>query len=194
MTEPYYVDKKFRSHWSARIRDPTPRHFFPVAQPAVPMTRERAPIPEPVEVPKRERMNGPPPGADVKFNIRDRYNDWRGYIAGDGSCYNNVGDVIGYIEGDDAGSVTEDFLGTINADNQVSNALDDVVARLDPGRVTIHTVPDDDLWAEIDNSGCVKAGEDVSYCGQFEGFTFHDMKIITLYLVLIDPNMLNPEG
>ena len=58
----------------------------------------------------------------------------------------------------------------------------------------IRTSPDDDLWAEMDNTGCITAGECVSYCGQFEGFTYHDMTIIGLYLVLIDPNMLNPEG
>merc|ERR1711934_503181 len=106
--KPYYAQDKFRSHWSARIKDPCPRNFFPVAMPAVPMKRAPVPIPEPPKVEKRELMTGPPPGADVKFNIRDRYNDWRGYISGDGSCFNNMGQVIGYIEGNTAGSVDEE--------------------------------------------------------------------------------------
>ena len=48
-------------------------------------------------VEQKERLKGPPEGADVKLNIRDRYNDYRGYISGDGSCYNNVGDIIGRV-------------------------------------------------------------------------------------------------
>ena len=36
-------------------------------------------------------------------------------------------------------------------------------------------------------SGCL------SYLGQFEGFTYHSLSIVALYLLLIDTGMLNKE-
>ena len=37
------------------------------------------------------------PKVDVWINIIDRYKDYRGCIAQDGTCYNAAGEVIGYI-------------------------------------------------------------------------------------------------
>jgi len=44
--------------------------------------------------------------------------------------------------------------------------------------------------AELDNAGCC-TGHSGTYIGQFEGFTFHDMKTVALYLILVDPAMYN---
>ncbi|MDP2437959.1 MAG: hypothetical protein Q8P67_19630 [archaeon] len=38
------------------------------------------------------------PQVDIYINIIDRYKDYRGCIAQDGTCYNAAGDVIGYMD------------------------------------------------------------------------------------------------
>ena len=55
-------------------------------------------MPPPVKV-DQEVLTSPPPEAleDGALNILDRYNNYRGYIAADGTCYNNKQEVIGYI-------------------------------------------------------------------------------------------------
>ena len=44
--------------------------------------------------------------------------------------------------------------------------------------------------AEVDKRGCV-SGHSGSYLGQFHPFSYHDMKLLGLYLMLIDPGMLS---
>ena len=48
----------------------------------------------------------------------------------------------------------------------------------------------DRIVAELTHSG-VCTGHAGSYLGEFEGFSFNQMKIVALYLMLVDPGMLN---
>lgn len=100
------MTQKHRSHWTARIQDPSlnPFRFLPTPAPSKPISK----IKEPQVVQHVERETTPPtcardPGA---FCILDRYNDYRAYISPDGTCTNNANQVLGYLNMDsfEAGS------------------------------------------------------------------------------------------
>merc|ERR1712100_981580 len=134
--------QKHRSHWTARIQDPSlnPHRFLPTPVPSRPISKIVAP-PQVVEV-KRETQ--PPtcardPGA---FCILDRYNDYRAYISPDGTCTNNANQIIGYINIDssEAGSTEQEFLGSVNPDWQVEDDEDVYIGEIDPGRALLLTI------------------------------------------------------
>lgn len=187
---------RFRSHWTPEIKGPNPQHFLPVPPPQQPKQRD-VPPPEPQPVTK-ERLTEPPPEAyaDGCLIIRDRYNDYRAYISADGTCTNNAQEILGYIEmsSGEAGSAEGQYLGCLKigtTDDQyyVEDSLDEVFGLLDIGKATL-SYGNGTTVAEVDNAGCLK-GHMLSYLGQFEGFTFHDLKKIALYCFLIDPGILN---
>merc|ERR1711934_246900 len=181
------ADTRFRGAWSPQIANPHVKSFLPTAPPAIPAPAKAEDAPAPPPYKAGDKKNGPPDDAEVSFNIRDRYNNWRGYIAKDGSCFNNTWQLIGYIEGHQAGSINSEYLGQVTEDWHIEDSNDKIVALIDPGRAIIREMSQNDIICEMDKSGCIKAGENLTYLGQFEPFTFHDMKIIGLYLLLIDP-------
>jgi len=139
-------------------------------------------------------QSSPPDDADVLLRIVDRMRDYRSCITKDGTCYNNQGQIIGYIEGgESAGSVEMAFLGDIQeAVSGNWNIRDDsetVVGEIDPGKATVIDAKGSTV-AELTNAGeCT--GHAGTFIGQFYGFSFNEMKIIGLYLMLIDPGMMN---
>ena len=129
------------------------------------------------------------------MRIDDRYSNYRGYIAADGACYNNRDQVIGYVNADsgEAGSSQLEFLGRVvrgvSGDwLEVVDDMDELCGLVDLGKGYIqdHTRT---TVAEIDKRGCV-SGHSGSYLGQFSPFTYHEMKLVVLYSMLIDPGML----
>eukprot|EP01102_Stenamoeba_stenopodia_P008245 TRINITY_DN2352_c0_g1_i1.p1 TRINITY_DN2352_c0_g1~~TRINITY_DN2352_c0_g1_i1.p1 ORF type:complete len:222 (-),score=42.96 TRINITY_DN2352_c0_g1_i1:119-730(-) len=186
-----HPDVKFRGHWSPSIRSPTYQPFLPIAPPQKPKVKNQSPAAPPVV--GKKALTQPPSGAyeDGALNIWDRYNNWRGYIAPDGTCYNNCNDVIGYINeaAGEAGSVDCEFLGLIRSDYVIENNLAQKCGTLDPGRAYIKN------WNDVTVAEMLKTGEcnghNGTHLGQFHGFDFHRMKLIALYLLLIDPGMLN---
>jgi hypothetical protein len=121
--------------------------------------------------------------------------DYRSCVAEDGTCYNNLGDVIGYLNFQElqVGSVSEMFLGDLienKFDNvcQVRDDEEEVVGYLDLGTRTIRDRQGGTV-ADFESGGIIKHSNG-TYLGQFEGAKgFHDMKEMTLYLLLIDPGM-----
>eukprot|EP01095_Lingulamoeba_sp_RSL-Kostka_P001559 TRINITY_DN1222_c0_g1_i1.p1 TRINITY_DN1222_c0_g1~~TRINITY_DN1222_c0_g1_i1.p1 ORF type:complete len:193 (-),score=64.76 TRINITY_DN1222_c0_g1_i1:45-623(-) len=187
-----YDNIKFRSNWAPTIADPKFVSFVPICAPAIPRPKKANAKPKQVYVPdESNKVDGPPD--DAVFTILDRYNDYRSCIKEDGSCYNNCNQLIGFIDFDSycAGSINDEFLGTINSDYQIIDCNDEVIGKLDPGRATIHNDSGSTI-VSMDNTGTVK-GNDHSYLGQFEGFTYHDMCTITLYMVFIDAGMIAAE-
>ena len=182
---------KFRSHWCARIRDPTVKHYW-LPTPPPPTAQEAIPEYEPEA---KEVMEEAPRGADVKFNVLDRMRNFRAFISSDGTCTNNAGDITGYINLDshEVGTVDMAFLGFCKEglDNQVEvmDATDELVGIIDLGLGTLKT-PQGTTVVEIHNSGEV-FGHGSSFLGQFEGFTFKDMRTIALYMMLVDSGMVN---
>lgn len=184
-------ERKFRSNWAPRILDPTPKSF-------VPFPRSRY---EEVEVKPVETLPEAPaemtevefPVADALLNILDRANDYRAYISKDGACYDRWNQVMGYIDLDEhtTGSPDLEFWGSL--EQQMGNECvimdkdDNQIGKLDMGRAYISTENGSTI-AELDNTGAV-TGHAGTYCGQFEGFTYHQMKIIALYLLIIDAGM-----
>jgi len=137
-----------------------------------------------------------PPDAALEsgaLNILDRNHDYRGYISVDGTCFNNRGKIIGYVSDSEAGSSDEQFLGELKVQMpDLCFLFDDKnnrVGELDLGKTTIKD-ENDVTVCEINNAGeCY--GNKSTFLGQFEGMTYHDMKKISLYLLLIDIGMLN---
>eukprot|EP00033_Pygsuia_biforma_P001172 GCRY01001333.1.p1 GENE.GCRY01001333.1~~GCRY01001333.1.p1 ORF type:complete len:203 (+),score=40.00 GCRY01001333.1:153-761(+) len=192
------LGKKHRTRWNPRVPDPKPQHFFlPTAIPLRPATKETPIAYVKVEEAPKEVLTTPPPEAlvDGAFCIRDRMNDYRGYISPDGQCFNNCSECIGFIEVDsgEAGSSEMEFLGSVvpgNAPDELFalNAAEEMVATVDLGRALVRDMQGATL-CEFSNAGEVK-GNWGSYLGQFEPFSYHDLKAMAMYLTLIDPGML----
>lgn len=154
-----------------------------------------APPPLPVQEKVRDRMYGPPPGIDVAFTVLDREKNYRSCIAKDGTCIDNYGDVFGYLNFDslEAGSVSENYLGNI-VENQFNNVVqvrdeeDELVGYLDMGTRSIKDRSNGTV-ADFESGGKLKHPNG-TYLGEFEGARgYHNMRELTLYLVLLDPGM-----
>ena len=159
-------------------------------------------VEEPVEElaaePEGDLLEDPPRDADVLCTIRDRNGNYRGYIAKDGECRNNRDTLLGFIneESGQCGTADEEYLGCIsdqsafnNSDCVIEDAIDEKCGTLDMGTGYIKDF-NDRIVAELTHSG-VCTGHAGSYLGEFEGFSFNQMKIVALYLMLVDPGMLN---
>jgi len=183
---------KFRGMWSPNIRVPNWQPFLPTAPPQKPKVVNACPAAVPV-VTKKKVLTGPPPEAQKEgcMNIWDRMKHWRGYIDAEGTCYNNVLDIIGYINQDsgEAGSADSEYLGRLRPDWVIENNLEQVVGYLDSGRAYVKDYQETTV-AEVKATGEV-AGHMVSHIGQFHGFNYHRLNTIALYLLLIDPGMLS---
>jgi len=120
----------FRGNWVPTIDRPVGKfgafQFLPVPPPQEP---RKKPAPAavvvveeeevvaaeepPQEEPPGELMTGPSPDWDVLFVVFDREKNYRACIAKDGTCYNNVGQILGFINRDtnECGSASEMYLG-----------------------------------------------------------------------------------
>jgi len=181
----YRPDQKFRGNWSPQIANPNPPKFFKVAP--VPRPAAKTPAPPPPPPPQRPVLTGP--DRPCKFTIRDRMNDYRGCITEDGECYNNAGTLIGFVAEPEAGNPDNEFLGLIRSDEVIENAIGQPIGTLDPGRAYIIDQNGSTI-CEMQGTGEVR-GHAGTYLGQFEGFDYHDMRTVALYMLLIDPGMLS---
>jgi len=186
-------EKHFRSNWAPQLHKPMKQPFLPTPPPQAPKIKK-----EQVELVSTERIKRAPAEALAAgvVNINDRNNDYRGYIAEDGTCVNNLNEVIGYINKDsyECGSSDERFLGFGKEgvmDNifEIYDNLDELVGTLDLGTAVLKD-GNRKIIGEIEGTGECK-GHWGSYLGRFNGFSFKEMRIIALYLILIDPGMLN---
>ena len=147
------------------------------------------PKPTPVEEKKKEPLAMPV--ASALLNIRDRNKDYRSFIEKDGTCKDVYGKILGFINIDslDCGSPNEEFWGAMQADGAVFDRNDDKIGEVN---LEIGSVIDasGSTVAELTNAGEVQ-GHAGMYVGQFEGFTYKQMKIIALYLLIIDCGMMD---
>jgi len=188
-------ETRFRGGWSPSVRDPSQFafKFLPTAPAQKPRVAKAAPPPEPEPIKALQVLSDAPPEATARgaLNILDRYRNYRGYISAEGTCYNNVGQIIGYIDAGSGqvGSSDQEYLGWIRQDNVIEDAVEAKLGEIDLGRAYIKNTNGSTI-AELDNTGSV-TGHAGTFLGQFEGFTYHQMKVIGLYLFLVDPGMLN---
>ena len=144
----------------------------------------------------RELRYEPPSDVDLLFTIRDRYGDYRGYIDREGTCVNNCAEIIGYINTEEgtAGSKDEEFLGCcmdqlVGDECVIEDSLDDRCGSIHLGSSRIIDNQASTV-AEFDANGNI-VGNHGSSLGSFEGFSYEDIRVVALYLMLIDPGMLN---
>jgi hypothetical protein len=102
---------------------------------------------------------------------------------------NNAGVTIGWVSGNEAGSAESEYLGQIRSDMHIENALGEDVGTLDLGRGYIADAAGNTV-CELQGTGEVR-GNGQTYLGQFEPFSYHDMKTVALYVLLIDRGMLS---
>mgnify|MGYP006967064926 CR=1 FL=1 len=81
------------------------------------------------------------------------------------------------------------YLGKIRSDLHVENSLGEDIGMLDLGRGYISDSTGNTV-CEIQGTGEVR-GNGQTYLGQFEPFSYHEMKVIALYVLLIDRGMLS---
>ena len=191
------AEQTFRgAGWDYRIDGPAFNAFAFLPTPLPVRPRGEANPEEEEEQEEHELRYEPPDGVDVLLCIRDRYGNYRGYISDDGECVNNRDNTIGWINRDDgtAGSVQEEYLGTcidqLSGDEcVVEDALDERCGSINLGTASIHNNFGSTV-AEFEASGNV-VGNHGSTLGQFEGFSYPEIRTVALYLMLIDPGMLN---
>ncbi|KAH9251552.1 hypothetical protein BASA81_010591 [Batrachochytrium salamandrivorans] len=142
-----------------------------------------------------ELLSEPPSHLKVRFLVLDRYKNYRACITVEGDCYDNRGNILGYLNfaSFEAGSKDEDFLGGLiesQFDNvcQVRDDTDEMVAYLDLGTRSIRGLQGNTL-VDFDSDGVVKHANG-TFLGEFRGAQgYHNMRELTLYLVLLDPGM-----
>jgi hypothetical protein len=197
-------DSVFRGTWQPTIHKPVfgQYQFLPTPLPQEPKKKKLsiAEAPKEPEVEKapespKTRSKGPPEGVDVEFLVLDREKEYRACIAQNGACYNNLGDIIGFINFEtlEAGSVSEMYLGGV-VENKFNNVIqvrddeDELVGYVDLGTSTIRDRQGGTI-ADFQSGGIVKHSNG-TYLGQFEGARgFHNTRELSLYLMLIDPGM-----
>jgi len=187
---------KFRGTWNYVITDRPAFNaysFLPTPPAVKPRGQDKAAVEEEDE---GELRHEPPDDAEVFITVKDRFGDYRGYIAEDGECVNNRDKTIGYINREDytAGSREEEYLGClqdqISGDEcVVEDAMDERCGMVHLGHATIKDNQGSTV-AEIHGNGIV-VGNQGSQLGEFEGFTFNEIRTVGLYMMLIDPGMLN---
>jgi hypothetical protein len=132
---------------------------------------------------------------DILFTILDREKEYRSCITKDGTVYNNAGQIIGFVNRDtnEAGSASEMYLGCVvenQFDNvyQVRDAEDELCGWIDMGTASIKDARGGTV---VDfQAGGVCKHSNGTYLGQFCGVRgFHEMRVLVLYLVLLDPGM-----
>lgn len=170
--------------------------FLPTPLAMRPRTRDEEPQAIEEDETEHELRYEPPDGADVMLCIRDRFGEYRGYITSEGECVNNRDKTIGWINREEgtAGSLHEEYLGTcidqLSGDEcVVEDALDERCGSINLGTATIHDNSGSTV-AEFEQDGTV-VGNHGSGLGKFEGFTYPEIRTVALYLMLIDPGMLN---
>mmetsp|Transcript_24701 Transcript_24701/g.77457 ORF Transcript_24701/g.77457 Transcript_24701/m.77457 type:complete len:239 (-) Transcript_24701:176-892(-) len=201
---------RFRGTWYACVRTPAFAYyrFLPVVPPQEPrrssVVAPPAPVEEVLEAPpeavlalqRRRRWPEPPAAIAPLLTIRDRFRDFRAFVSEDGVCTSSVGDIIGYInaDGGEAGSVDEELLGYLEGSAftnilTIKDASGEVCGTLDQG-TTLARDCSGRTVAELRATGEV-FGHAGAFLGAFEGYTHGDMRMAALYLMLIDPGMLN---
>ena len=118
----------FRGTWVPTIDRPVrfgAFQYLPVPPPQQPKSKPPPAVMEQEQAPAKEepqqqqsaepleRMRGPSPDWDVLFFIVDRDREYRACITKDGTVYNNLGQVLGYINRDshECGSAEEMYMG-----------------------------------------------------------------------------------
>ena len=191
-------ERKFRGTWCPVIVGPTFNafHFLPVPVPMEP----RLEMPEKwlMEVPVIEENQVKDPPSDALLTILDRNSEYRAWIGRDGRCETRFGTLLGWLNDNEyeAGSANDEYLGMVeeNSFDNVCNVLDAIEEKCGSVDLGTHTIRDCNgaTVADISAQGTV-TGHNGMYMGQFEGFTFHQMKLVALYLMLVDPGMLSKE-
>eukprot|EP00616_Rhizochromulina_sp_CCMP1243_P007250 CAMPEP_0118974352 /NCGR_PEP_ID=MMETSP1173-20130426/11203_1 /TAXON_ID=1034831 /ORGANISM="Rhizochromulina marina cf, Strain CCMP1243" /LENGTH=231 /DNA_ID=CAMNT_0006924071 /DNA_START=27 /DNA_END=722 /DNA_ORIENTATION=- len=187
---------KFRGTWNYVVTDRPAFNAYSFL-PTPPAVKPRGEATAAIEVTAEAELRyEPPDDAEVLLVIKDRYSEYRGYISDQGECVNNRDQTIGFINSEDgtAGSAEEEYLGSIVdqiCGNQcvVEDALDERCGMMDLGHATIQDNQGSTI-AEISATGKV-TGNQGSQLGDFEGFTFTHLRVVSLYLMLVDPGMLN---
>jgi hypothetical protein len=186
----------FRGMWAPTLNRPTPVSFVPRAP--APKPKKKNP-PPPIERDTDKLKSEPPKDIEVWITVYDRYKEYRGAIAHDGTCLNAANEVLGYIDFDqlEAGSTESEFLGVVkeytSRDKFIAeDDLEQQLGIIDRGLATIKD-PQDNTIVEFDNTGEIK-GNKGDFLGEFRGgFTYHDMPAISLWLLILDPGMIAPD-
>ena len=175
---------------------PTPPPVRPRGEEKQELDEEQEEVVEEEEEEEHELRYEPPEGVDVLLCIRDRFGNYRGYITEEGECVNNRDKTIGWINRDEgtAGTNDEHYLGTCidqlsGNECVVEDALDERCGSINLGTATIHDNQMSTV-AEFEANGSV-VGNHGSGLGKFEGFSYPEIRTVALYLMLIDPGMLN---
>ena len=134
--------------------------------------------------------------SEFEMIIRDRYREYKGYIAPDGTCLNTYNETIGYINIGDgtAGDKSEQLLGSIidqlvEDECVVENASGDRLASVNLGSSRILDNQGSTI-AEFDATGHVVGNHGSSLC-HVEGFNFGKIRTAALYMLFIEPTLLN---
>lgn len=133
--------------------------------------------------------------SEFEMIIRDRYREYKGYIAPDGTCFNACDETIGYINIEDgtAGDKSEQLLGSIidqlvEDECVVENASGDRLASVNLGSSRILDNQGSTI-AEFDATGHVVGNHGSSLC-HVEGFNFGKIRTAALYMLFIEPTLL----
>lgn len=197
---------KYRGTWNYVVNDRPAFNaysFLPTPPPVKPRSKDpppevEEPPPEDAEEAPPEVLYEPPDDAAVWLIVKDRFMDYRGYISEEGECVNNLGQTIGFINKDEgtAGSADEEYLGSAQeqlSGNEVvvEDAVDERCGIVDLGTAAIKDNQGSTV-AEMASNGTL-TGNHGSTLGVVEGFEYHDMRTVALYVMLIDPGMLNEQ-
>ena len=191
----------FRGNWAPTVEVPLRfgaygGHFVPIAPAIEPMGKRVMAEEDADATPAiRMRATGPPADESIQFSVFDRNFEYRSCVTQDGRVLNAYHDLIGYVSGTEAGSVSEQYLGRVHQtrfDNQyqvwaaAANNDEDLVAIIDMGTHTVR-YPQGGTAFEIESSGRIRS-RNGTHLGQLQGMRgFHDLETIALYLLLIDP-------
>lgn len=132
------------------------------------------------------------PPDDCICTIMDKYKDYHSYISEDGDCVNKYGDILGYInlETLEVGGPDQNYWGNME-DEIIYNSQGRELGKIDQGKGWI-TDSNETTVCEIDSNGEM-LGNASTTLGEVEGFSFRNLSVIALYLMLVDDDMLVEE-
>lgn len=125
---------------------------------------------------------------ECMLEIIDRNKEFYGWISEKGTCYNKHGEIVGYVWGNACGGSESEFWGQVESDI-VYNVIDTRIGKIQMDRGWLRDGSDRTI-AEFERNGSFVGNSGV-FSGQFIGFSYHQMDVVSLYLLLVDSTLLN---
>jgi len=116
----------------------------------------------------------------------------RATISCNGEVINLKGETLGFLTDDGkAGDSNEVYLGEVSSAGQVIDASDNILGKVDLGTAEAANASGGHLFTLVRGGDITDALD--GYCGRFEDFTYHKLRVAVAYIFFFDGALVDPK-